>query len=103
MTVVRSGDSILVSVISRFSRAGTVTAMGILSALLDRGISLILCNDNKKFTSAADVSEILMLLVQQSEASKSSADKLMYAKAGHRKRIERIEAGESPKVTAQRS
>lgn len=96
----RKGDTILIEVMSRFSRQDSDRAGHIFTGLLLDGITIITCADGTihKSDENSTIATRLNRMLEQETAYKESKDKSLYAKKGHERRLQKIAKGEFVKM-----
>lgn len=98
--ILRKGDYLLIERTTRLDRRSPIKAMHVATGLALEGITVCFCAEDKVIHAGSDVSDIVMLSINQGTANKESKDKSDFAKKGHERRLEKIARGEFTRITA---
>ncbi|WPO31606.1 recombinase family protein [Pseudomonas sp. BO3-4] len=95
---IKEGDVVLVEAIDRTGRMDTVDMLGILTPILQAGVSIITLNDGNVYNrTSVNGSHIYMLVAQIQAANQYSENLSRRTKASYRIREERAKSGEQVK------
>lgn len=95
---IKEGDVVLVEAIDRTGRMDTVDMLGILTPILQAGVSIITLNDDNVYNrTSVNGSHIYMLVAQIQAANQYSENLSRRTKASYRIREERAKSGEQVK------